>query len=220
MIVPLFPLANAVLFPKTPLPLHIFEKRYRTMIRESLAGSRQLVIALMRSEPDPKEGRPGLASVHAVACLGKIESYEELDDGKYDIVVVGTHRVRFIRQVRHSPYRLVEVVKLEDAILDEQSTEIIRRHNHLVSLFTRFMELAAGAQRDFMEFLPRMDFESLVNTAAMTLHLPALEKQALLEIGDASWRCDRLLPFLQRQIETLALVRKFEHLKPESPHWN
>lgn len=215
MIVPLFPLHNVVLFPRTPLPLHIFEKRYRTMVRETLAGNKQLVIALRRSDPGP-----GLASVHAVACLGKIETYEELEDGKYNIVVVGVHRVRFIREVRRSPYRLVEVEKLEEAALDERSAEIVRRHNHLGSLFARFMELAAGAEGSTVEFLPRMDFESLVNTAAMTLNLPVLEKQALLEISDASRRCDMLIPSLQRQIETLALVRKFEHLKPESPHWN
>ncbi len=81
MIAPLFPLPNGVLFPKTPLPLHIFEKRYRTMVRETLAGNKQLVIALLRS--DSEYGRPGLSAVHAVACLGRIETYEELEDGKF-----------------------------------------------------------------------------------------------------------------------------------------
>lgn len=218
MIVPLFPLPNVVLFPKTPVPLYIFEERYRTMIRETLAGNGQLVIALLRG--DPPSSHQGISAVHDVACLGKIETYEELEDGKYNIVVVGIHRVRFIREIRHSPYRLVEVEKLEDAACDEHSVDILRRHNHLGSLFARFTELATGAKQQAMEIMPQLDFESLVNMVAMTLNLPIEEKQALLEINETSRRCDMLIPVLQQQLETLVLVRKFEHLKPESPHLN
>ena len=49
MIVPLFPLPNVVLFPKTPMPLYIFEERYRTMVKEALEGNGELVIALLRT---------------------------------------------------------------------------------------------------------------------------------------------------------------------------
>ena len=95
MIVPLFPLPNVVLFPKTPVPLYIFEERYRTMIRETIAGSGELVIALLRAGAEANYS--ALSMVNEIACLGKIETYEELEDGKYNIVVVGIHRVRIIR---------------------------------------------------------------------------------------------------------------------------
>src|SRR5512139_1621975 len=112
MIVPLFPLPNVVLFPKTPVPLYIFEERYRTMIQETVAGTGELVIALLRSGSE--QSYSSISAVHDIACLGKIETCEELRDGKYNIVVVGLHRVKILREVQHSPYRLVEVERLDE----------------------------------------------------------------------------------------------------------
>ncbi len=218
MIVPLFPLPNVVLFPKTPVPLYIFEERYRTMIRETLAGSGELVIALLRGGAE--SGHPGASAVHDIACLGKIETYEELEDGKYNIVVIGVHRVRILREIQHSPYRMVEVETIEDEAYNERSAEVIERHNHLGGLFARFTELATGVKQQAMELMPQLDFESLVNMVAMTLNLAIEQKQALLEIHEPAQRCDMLIPVLQQQLDTLILVRRFEHIKPENPHLN
>lgn len=209
---------NVVLFPKTPVPLYIFEERYRTMVRDALAGSRELVIALLRGGSE--SGYFSLSAVHDVACVGKIESYEELEDGKYNIVVIGLHRVRILREVQHSPYRLVEVERLDEPVLDERASEIVERHNQLGGLFARFTELATGASQQALDLMPQLDFESLVNMVAMTLNLAVEQKQALLEIDDTAQRCDVLIPVLQQQLETLMLVRQFEHLKPENPHFN
>jgi uncharacterized protein len=218
MIVPLFPLPNVVLFPKTPMPLYIFEEKYRTMVREVLAGSGELVIGLLRAGLE--SSYTSVSAVHEIACLGRIETYEELEDGKYNIVVVGIHRVRIIREVQHSPYQLVEVEMIQNAEFDERSADVIARHNHLSGLFAKFTELATGVKQHAFEFMPQLDFESLVNMVAMTLNLAIEQKQALLEINEASQRCDALIPILQQQLETLMLVRKFEHIKPESPHLN
>jgi uncharacterized protein len=219
MIVPLFPLPNVVLFPKTPMPLYIFEERYRTMVREALSGNRELVIALLRSGYETSYA--GISAVHTIACLGRIETYEELEDGKYNIVVVGIHRVRLLREVQHSPYRLVEVEKLEEEPQGKRSAEAIQRHNHLGGLFAKFTELATGIkQQQALELMPQLDFESLVNMVAMTLNLPIEQKQSLLEIGEPAGRCDVLIPVLQQQLETLVMVRRFEHIKPDNPNLN
>ena len=218
MIVPLFPLPNVVLFPKTPMPLYIFEERYRTMVRETIAGNGELVIALLRAGSESNYS--SVSAVHEIACLGKIETYEELEDGKYNIVVVGVHRVRIIREVQHSPYRLVEVERVEDAAYDERSADIVERHNHLGALFAKFTELATGVKQHAWELMPQLDFESLVNMVAMTLNLAIEQKQELLETDEASERCDALIPVLQQQLETLMLVRAFEHIKPENPNLN
>jgi uncharacterized protein len=218
MITPLFPLPNVVLFPKTPMPLYIFEERYRTMVREVLAGNGELVIALLRGGSEP--GYASLNAVHDIACLGKIETYEELEDGKFNIVVVGLHRVRIVREVQHSPYRSVEVERLEEATCDERAVDIVERHNHLGGLFAKFTELATGVKQQALDLMPQLDFESLVNMVAMTLNLDIEQKQALLEIDNLSERCDVLIPVLQQQLETLVLVRQFEHIKPENPHFN
>lgn len=218
MITPLFPLPNVVLFPKTPMPLYIFEERYRTMVREALEGNGELVIALLRGGSE--QGHSGYSSVHTVACLGKIESYEELKDGKYNIVVVGLHRVRILREIRHSPYQLVEVEKLEETLSEEHAEDIVERHNQLGGLFARFTELATGVKQQAVDLMPQLDFESLVNMVAMTLNLGIEQKQALLEIDAVPQRCDVLIPVLQQQLEALVIVRQFEHIKPENPHFN
>lgn len=218
MIVPLFPLPNVVLFPKTPVPLYIFEEKYRTMIRETLAGNKELVIGLLKAGSEPS--CPSVSAVHPVACLGRIETSEELEDGKYNIVVVGIRRVRILREVQHSPYPLVEVEAIEDPEYGELTETLMVRHNHLGGLFAKFTELATGANQNALELMPQLDFESLVNMVAMTLNLAIDQKQALLEIDDPSQRCDVLIPILQQQLETLDLVRKFEHIKPENPHFN
>jgi len=200
------------------VPLYIFEERYRTMIRETLAGNGELVIALMRTGAE--SNYPTIAAVHDIACLGKIETHEELEDGKCNIVVVGVHRVRIVREIQHSPYRLVEVERLEDAIDNEHTPDVLRRQNHLGGLFARFTELATGVKQQGLELMPQLDFESLVNMVAMTLNLDTEQKQALLEIHDLLQRCDVLIPILQQQLETLALVRMYEHIKPENPNLN
>jgi Lon protease-like protein len=188
------------------------------MIRETLEGNGELVIALLREGSE--SNYTDYSSVHQIACLGKIESHEELKDGKYNIVVVGLKRVHIIREVQHSPYRLVEVEILEEADYDGGSVDVVKRHNHLSSLFAKFAELATGVEQKTMEFMPQLDFESLVNMVAMTLNLAIEQKQELLEINDARLRCDELIPILQQQIETLIMVRNFEHIKPENPGLN
>jgi len=188
------------------------------MVRETLAGNGELVVGLLRAGPEANY--TGFSAVHEIACLGKIDTYEELEDGKYNIVIVGIQRVRIIREVQHSPYGIVEVERLEDVAYDEQSPDVMKRHNHLGGLFARFTELATGVKQKAMELMPQLDFESLVNMVAMTLNLPTDQKQALLEVAEVPRRCDVLLPVLQQQLETLILVRKFEHIKPETPHLN
>jgi Lon protease-like protein len=218
MIVPVFPLPNVVLFPKTLLPLHIFEERYRTMTREALAGDGRIVIALLR-EGWEKDYRDNPA-IHKVACLGKIETYEELEGGRYNIVLVGIRRVRLIREIQQAPYRRAEVEPMVERCGDESAVAVTGRRNHLGALFTRFTELMTDGQYHAGDLVPQLDFESLVNVVASTLNLPVDDKQALLEMDDIVKRCDRLLPLLQRQLESLVVVRQFEHIKPQDPNRN
>ncbi len=218
MIVPIFPLPNVVLFPKTLLPLHIFEQKYRVMTREVIAGDGKLAIVLQRKGSETASGsRP---AVHEVACVGRIETYEELEGGKFDIVVAGIHRVRLIREIDHSPYRMAEVSILEEASCDDLHEEVIHRRNHLGGLFTRYTELATSGDRRASGMILQLDFEALVNMTATTLDLPPEERQLLLEMDDVTNRCDVLIPILQGHLEALILVRRYEHIKPEDPRWN
>jgi uncharacterized protein len=218
MIVPIFPLPDTVLFPKTVIPLHIFEERYRAMTRAALKGDRQIVMALLREGWEAEYSRS--PAVHEIACLGRIETYEELEGGKYNISLAGTHRVRLIREIQHTPYRLAEVEKLTEIVCDDLSEAVISRRNHLGGLFARFRELATKEKYRAVELMPQFPFEALVNTVASAIRLPAETRQELLETDDIVRRCDALIPILQQQLVTLIFVRRFEHLKPEEPENN
>ncbi len=217
MIVPIFPLPNVVLFPKTAIPLHIFEKRYRRMARETLAGDRRIAMVLLQEGWE--RDYAGNPSVHQVACLGEIESFERLKKGKYDIVLAGISRVRLVREIRHAPYRLAEVELIGENPYDDKAEGIIIRRNRLDALFTRYTELMTQSRLDPASYA-HGSFERLVNMAAVTLSLPAEQKQLLLEMDDLTERCDALIPMLQMQLEALQLVRDFEHLKPAYPDNN
>ena len=218
MITPLFHLSNIVLFPKTPLPLRIFEEHHQAMVRDAMEGDRKLTVALLHG--DVESEYTGIESVHAIACMGFIETFNELENGEYDIVVVGLHRVRIVRETQQFPYLMAEVENLPDVGHDDCSDALVKKHNHISGLFTRFVELATDGSREAERIMPQMDFELLVNTVAMTLNITSEQKQGLLEMDDSFQRCDMLCAILQQQIETLDIIRKFEHLKPDNPHYN
>ena len=218
MITPLYLVSNNVLFPKTPIPLHVFEEHNKTMIRDAMVGDRKLTVALLKGEVEDEYA--GIDSVHEIACLGRIETFEELEDGDYDIVVVGLRRVRIVHETQQFPYLMAKIEDVRDIDRDEGSDALIVRHDRISGLFARFIELATDGNRDVGKAMPQMEFELLVNTVAMTLNITTEQKQGLLEMDDAFQRCDMLNAILQQHIETLDIIRRFEHLKPDIPHFN
>ena len=110
---PIFPLPNAVFFPGTTLPLHLFEPRYRKMVEDCMQhGPRVVAVTLLRPgwEKD-YEGRP---PIHETAGVGRIVSHEALDDGRHDILLRGLSRVRLEElDAGDLPYRIgrAEVLK-------------------------------------------------------------------------------------------------------------
>ena len=218
MITPLLSLPNVVLFPKTPIPLHIFEECHQIMIRDVMAGDRKLTIALLRGEAAPEYA--GVENAHEIACLGRIETCDELENGDYDIVVVGLRRVRIIRETQRFPYLAAEVEAAPGFDPGDCLDELLGRHNRISGLFARFMELATDGNLDAEGIMPQMDFELLINTVAMALNISTDQKQDLLEMDNPFHRCDVLSAILQQHIETLGIISRFEHLKPDHPHFN
>jgi uncharacterized protein len=109
----IFPLPEVALFPHALLPLHIFEARYREMVRDCLAGDRRMAVAaLLPGYESDYHGRP---AVSAVCGLGELVAHDALPDGRSNIVLRGTGRVRIVEELppRHS-YRQVRIERLAD----------------------------------------------------------------------------------------------------------
>lgn len=107
--IPIFPL-QTVFFPRTTLPLHIFEPRYRKMTADCIEGGLPMAIALVR----PGEDLMGLAEVFPIAGVGRIERHERLADGRYNLVLRGFARMKIVEELPHRPYRVVRAAPLDD----------------------------------------------------------------------------------------------------------
>ena len=117
---PLFPLPGVALFPELPLPLHIFEPRYRAMVKDALSGSR--VIGIVQARPG-QEGMP--SPIFSIGCAGRIEGVAELDDGRSNIVLRGISRFRIDEELPQTgPYRTARVTALMEKVLDRMDREL------------------------------------------------------------------------------------------------
>lgn len=188
--VPVFPLAGALLFPRSQLPLHIFEPRYRAMVRDAMAGDR--LIAMV--QPKDHEEPPALFEV---GCLGRIGSCDELDDGRFNLVLEGLSRFRITREAEvDTLYRQVDADRSgfaedEDAVLHlAQRAEVEREARRYAD--------ALGYMVEWGE-VSRLDDENLVNGIAQIAPLDVGSKQALLEAADLADRADLLVQFMQFQ---------------------
>ena len=189
--IPIFPLPNVVLFPNVFLPLHIFEGRYRAMVREALGGDRVIGMVLLQPKYEANyEGRP---PVFTVGCAGAITHSEPLGDGRFNIVLRGTERFRITGEDESTAYRIAHVDGLPELVSDEHRAELRRLRPQLEALLAAAVERTGSEPR----FPPAIPDEDLVNALAQHLDLEPLEHQALLEREGVLARCRGLIELLQ-----------------------
>ncbi|MBV9929495.1 MAG: LON peptidase substrate-binding domain-containing protein [Alphaproteobacteria bacterium] len=189
--VPVFPLAGALLFPGAQLPLHIFESRYRAMVRDALGSDRLIGMIQPRDHADPP-------SLFEIGCLGRIAAAEELDDGRFNIVLEGLGRFRIAREAEvATPYRQVDADRSGFDDADEPDPLGLAQRAELEREARRYAD-ALGYSVDW-EAVSRLDDEMLVNGIAQIAPLDVGSKQALLEAADIAERCDLLVQFMQFQ---------------------
>jgi Lon protease-like protein len=188
--VPIFPLAGALLFPRSQLPLHIFEPRYRAMIRDALASDRLIAMVQPRDEDEPPE-------LFEVGCIGRISACDELDDGRFNIVLEGLSRFRIAREAEvATPYRQVDADRTG---FDEEADEVLGLAQRAeVERESRAYADSLGYAVDW-DSVGRLDDEMLVNGIAQIAPLDVGSKQALLEARDLATRADLLVQFMQFQ---------------------
>ena len=188
--VPIFPLAGAVLFPRSQIPLHIFEPRYREMVHDAIDGAGQIgMIQPLRLDDDNK------APLYGVGCVGEIVGVEELDDGRFNIVLLGTNRFRFLHDVSiDTAYRCAEVDI--EAFDDSDPEPLSLGQRAEVEREARRLGDAMGLAVDW-DAVSRLDDEMLVNAIAQVAPFDVGAKQALLEQPTLDGRADLLVQLMQ-----------------------
>src|ERR1700747_452619 len=114
---PLFPL-GAVLYPGMLLPLHIFEERYRQVVRDLLAGGDPRRFGVIAIRKGRETGIDGVSSLYEIGCTATVRRVDQHEDGRFDIVTVGTQRFRLLTLDRTRPYLQGEVEMLADEPAD------------------------------------------------------------------------------------------------------
>ncbi|MCK6459592.1 MAG: LON peptidase substrate-binding domain-containing protein [Planctomycetes bacterium] len=193
--VPVFPLAEVVLFPGALLPLHIFEKRYQAMVKDVLKGDKLIAMALLQECTKREyEERPPF---HETVCVGQVIHHEALPKGRSNIALLGLSAGLAQPVDGPEPYRTARVDLLADRFdADDAYEEKLRR---------AFAEAVPGGgdvdglREQLLGFLAVEDVPAaLLNTCALTAPLQAAEKLELLEVRSVARRLDRLLELLAR----------------------
>jgi len=182
----IFPLSGAVLYPGLQLPLHIFEPRYRALIKDALArDSRIGMIQPQRSE----EGAP----LYSIGCLGKIGEVEALDDGRFNLLLQGEARFRVLRELEVvTPFRQVEA----ELLAEEEYPALSPIERASFEREARRFADAQGYAVDW-EAVTRLDDESLIDGVSQIAPFDAAAKQALLEANGLTARCELLIQLMQ-----------------------
>jgi len=195
--IPIFPLPNVVLFPNVFLPLHIFESRYRDMVKDALASDR--IIGMVLLQPGFEANYEGRPPVYPVGCAGVITHSEPLPDGRFNIVLRGIEKFRMVGEDESRPYRLAHIEAVPEAANQTECAAIKQHRQRLEALLA-----AVAANRRPETRLPStVPDQDLVNALAQYAAFDPIERQALLECNGVLSRCLALIELLE--MRTMAL---------------
>lgn len=211
--VPVMTLPNTVFFPQALLPLHIFEPRYRQMLKDVLASNRLFAVA--RQDPDQRAAAGIGEPLHRVAAVGIVRACQKADNETSNLLLQGLSRVEVLGIVRELPYRVIAVRPLASASggtfdqLEVLRAEVMR----LVHLRRRLGTPAPQGITQFLETIE--DTDTFADLAAFNLCEDGGLKQALLETLDTRRRLELFAASLKAEIEALRLRRKLQGRLPD-----
>ena len=193
-IIPVFPLSNFIIFPKTTVPLNIFEPRYIDMINDSMRNNKLIGMIQPKKNKDDKIDKPIL---HEIGCLGKITSFKETDDGRYLIDLKGLIRFKILKELKmNKNYRVCEI-SFEEYIQDLSEKKENIKFTDLELIFKDLKSLFE--KRGFIinwKALEKQSLDETINALAMASPFSLEEKQVLLEAKSLDIRKNKIAEIL------------------------
>ncbi len=211
-LLPLFPLPNLVCFPQMRFKLHVFEPRYRQLVKDILETDSKFGIVLLR--PGWEAEYFGAPPVFKCGTLCTIEQAVSLEDGRYNIEVHGDVRFKILDEVSRVPYRTARVVAHPEVKREAEQSYAQR-------------EWLADLSQQYLKYLPDQtavpeidtaNLDALTNALIMTLNLDVEEKQKLLELDDMVARAEEIGNELSNRIESLRFLSPYR--RPSDPSHN
>ncbi len=213
-VVPLFPLPEIALFPRQLLPLHIFEPRYCQMVADALASHRFIAVVMLR---------PGFertyftrhAPIYDVAGVGRIVSWEALEEGRYNILLRGEARARILGELNAKPYRLARVAPLRSAHRPPKPLRTALRQTLRQAICENIPD--ETMRRQYLKLLKMpLPLGDLADLLAGSLPLPPELRQALLAEKEDSARLSMILDHLR----TIGALRRRSHALGTLHEWS
>ena len=191
---PIFPLSNFIIFPKTAVPLNIFEPRYIDMIDDSMKSNK--LIGMI--QPKNSNNQNELPDLHQVGCVGKITSFRETDDGRYLIELKGVSSFKSIKEIDTlTKYRILEV-NYDDYIEDLENKKEDLKFSDLELIFKDLKSLFE--KKGFIinwKALEKQSLDETINALAMASPFSLEEKQVLLEAQNLDIRKNKIAEILK-----------------------
>ena len=188
-----FPLSNFIIFPKTTVPLNIFEPRYLDMVNDSMKSNK--LIGMI--QPKSVENEDNLPELHDIGCLGKITSFKETEDGRYMIELKGLIRFKVIKEIKsQNIYREYEV-DFKDYYHDLSEKKEELKFSELELIFKDLKLLFE--KRGFIinwKALEKQSLDEIINALAMASPFSLEEKQVLLEAKNLNIRKNKIAEIL------------------------
>lgn len=213
-IVPIFPLGDVVLFPRTILPLHIFEPRYRAMMADALTGDRFIAIALLK--PGCREMYfTRQAPIFSVVGIGRIAAAERAADGTYNVLLQGVGRGLIEEEYTDRVYRRARVARVEcfDSLTGSEREQLISDLRNVIATDESQEPELRERWRSIVD--ADIDLDEMADLLAGGLPSPAELRQRLLEESETASR----VRIITAHIQTLsAMARSRPRLYRDQPH--
>ena len=193
-IISVFPLSNFIIFPKTTVPLNIFEPRYVDMINDSMKSNKLIGMIQPKSS---KKSELNVPELHEIGCLGKITGFKEMDDGRYMVDLRGIIRFKVIEEIKtDKKYRQFET-SYENFLQDLSKEKEDLKFSDLELIFKDLKSLFQ--KRGFIinwNALEKQSLDETINALAMASPFSLEEKQVLLEARNLDTRKNKITEIL------------------------
>ena len=190
----IFPLSNFIIFPKTAVPLNIFEPRYIDMVNDSMKSNKLIGMIQPKNSLDGENYKPNL---HEIGCMGKITSFKESDDGRYLIELKGIIRFKIVREIQtDKKYRECEI-EFNDYFEDLEDKKEHIKFSDLELIF-KDLKLLFEKKGFIINWkgLEKQSLNETINALAMASPFSLEEKQILLEAKNLEIRKTKIAEIL------------------------
>lgn len=212
-VLPLMTLPNVAFFPQALMPLHIFEPRYRDMLRHVLATDRLFAVAGLDlsqlSQPEKFE------PPHRIASVGIVRACQKNDNGTSDLLLQGLARIEIVDIVTDEPYRRIRgrALMSQPGASSGENQDMRRELSRLLNLKLKLASIRPGEMAEFLKTVD--DPEAFVDIAAFSLCEDPGVKQQLLETLDVHRRLKLFSRQLRAEVEVLRLRYKLQGRLPD-----